>query len=658
MAGVEVGTAYVTVLPSAKGFAGKLQSELGGTMSAAGSKAGDAAGKGFGSRFTSGVKLASVAGAAALAGIAAGGIAFAKGAIAEARESQKVGATTTAIIKATGGAAKISAAQIGDLAGAISAKTGVDDEVIQSGANMLLTFKNVRNEAGKGADVFNRATQAAADLSAAGFGDMAGQSKMLGKALNDPIKGISALSRSGVTFTDQQKKQIKTLVESGKTLDAQKIILKEIEAQVGGTAAASATAGEKMSVAWGNFKENIGTALLPTLDRLQGFISGRLLPGIQGVIDILFKGDFTKGFAEALNVSEDSKIVDVLFRVREGFKEVIRGVRAFGAAWRYNDGEVTSSGLPGFMERLGYAARQVYERVKQFITEFRNGEGAGGKFRDILEKIVDVAQSVAKWIGENATFVKQLAVAVLAGVAAFKIITTVVKVYTAVQAALNVVLSLNPIGLVIIAIAALVAGLVLAYQRSETFRRIVKGAFDAIGTAARFMWNNVVAPVIRFLLNGFDKVTGYYSTLLRALSHVPGFGWAKSAADALDRAGGKARELAQNIKDIPAQKTVNIDIYARSRTTGRVNVGGKDVNVGMRAHGGTVQAGQPYIVGERRPELFVPSERGRIEPRVAGGGKTELSESSLQRLAALMAATPVQATVSAGSFDRAMGAGR
>ena len=570
MAGVEVGTAYVTVLPSAKGFAGKLQAELGGSMSAAGAKAGDSAGKGFGSRFSSGVKVAAVAGAAALAGLAAGGIAFAKDAIGEARESQKVSATTAAIIKATGGAAKISADQIGDLAGAISNKTGVDDEVIQSGANMLLTFKNVRNEAGKGADVFNRATQAAADLSAAGFGDMAGQSKMLGKALNDPIKGISALGRSGVTFTAQQKKQIKTLVEQGKTLEAQKIILGEVEAQVGGTAAASATAGEKMSVAFGNVKEQIGTALLPVLDKVEGFITGKVLPAVSKFID-----EFTKGE---------------------------------GAGGRFRD-----------------ILTQIVDKVKAFITDFKNGEGAAGTFRSTLEKIADVAMSVAKWIGENSTVVLSLVGAISAGVAAFKIITGVIRVFTAVQAALNVVMAMNPIGLVIIAIAALVAGIIIAYKKSETFRNIVKGAFDAIGKAARFMWNNVVAPVIRFLINAFASVADFYAALLRGMSKIPGFGWAKGAADKLQGVANKARNIADNIRDIPERKTVNVDIFARTRQVGRVEVGGKQINVGMRAHGGPVTAGQPYIVGERRPELFVPSEKGRIVPRVPDGGGAGVS---------------------------------
>jgi hypothetical protein len=193
------------------------------------------AGKAFGGAFAGGIKAG--------AGLAVGALAVVKGfadvhdfvtsSIAEARESQQVGAKTTAIIKATGGAAKISAGQVGALTTAISNKTGMDDEAIQAGSNLLLTFRNVRNEAGKGSDVFDRATAAAVDLSKAGFGSITGASKQLGKALKDPVKGISALNRAGVTFTDQQKEQIKALVKSGDTLGAQKIILGEVEHQVG-----------------------------------------------------------------------------------------------------------------------------------------------------------------------------------------------------------------------------------------------------------------------------------------------------------------------------------------------------------------------------------------------------------------------------------------
>ncbi len=82
------------------------------------------------------LKFAGIVGAAALAGKAVQSFGqFLGDSITEARESEKVGKTTAAIIKSTGGAAKVSAAQVGDLAEAISVKAGVDDEAIQTGAN-------------------------------------------------------------------------------------------------------------------------------------------------------------------------------------------------------------------------------------------------------------------------------------------------------------------------------------------------------------------------------------------------------------------------------------------------------------------------------------------------------------------------------------------
>ena len=92
-------------------------------------------------------------------------------AISGARESAAEMAKTHAIIKATGGAAKISAEKVADLAEAISNKTGIDDEAVQASASLLLTFKNVKNEVGDGARIFDRAAAAAQDMAAAGFGD-------------------------------------------------------------------------------------------------------------------------------------------------------------------------------------------------------------------------------------------------------------------------------------------------------------------------------------------------------------------------------------------------------------------------------------------------------------------------------------------------------
>ena len=159
-------------------------------------------------------------------------------------------------------------ARLIEYANATARATGVDQNQIKATQAKLLTF----GELAKSADVvggsFDRATKAAIDLGAAGFGDAATLAVQLGKALQDPIKGITALGRSGVTFTEQEKDKIRVLVESNKMLEAQTIVLAAIEKQVGGTAEATANDSDKMRVAFSQLSESIGIILLPLFQKL------------------------------------------------------------------------------------------------------------------------------------------------------------------------------------------------------------------------------------------------------------------------------------------------------------------------------------------------------------------------------------------------------
>jgi hypothetical protein len=217
---------------------------------------------------------------AGVAGVVGGSL------VRAAYESQKVMKQTEAIVAATGGAAGLTAKQVGDLSEQLSNQTGIDDELIQSSMNLLLTFKQVRNEVGAGNDIFNRASMAALDLGNV-FGSTDAAAKMLGKALSNPVRGINALTRAGVNFTDQQKAQIKTLVDSGKSLEAQKIILAEVEAQVGGTAVASMTAFDRMRVAIGNAAEDLGGILIPYVERFSQYVIDNVVPVVSKFSDIV-----------------------------------------------------------------------------------------------------------------------------------------------------------------------------------------------------------------------------------------------------------------------------------------------------------------------------------------------------------------------------------
>lgn len=158
--------------------------------------------------------------------------------VSEFSDMTRVAATTNALLRATGGVANISAAGIDRLATRTLKLTGVDDELVKSAENVLLTFRAVRNETGRGNDVFTRATRDALDLSRVFGSDLSATALQLGKALQDPIRGVTALRRSGVSFTVDQQKLLKQLVETGQVLRAQRLILGEVERQVGGTAEA------------------------------------------------------------------------------------------------------------------------------------------------------------------------------------------------------------------------------------------------------------------------------------------------------------------------------------------------------------------------------------------------------------------------------------
>jgi hypothetical protein len=144
----------------------------------------------------------------------------------------------------------------------------VDADVIKATQTKLATFSALTKTVDKAGGAFDRATAAALDMAAAGFGTAEGNAVQLGKALQDPIKGIAALGKSGVTFTKQEKEKIKALTESGNLLEAQNMILKAVEGQVGGTAAASASSFDKMKFAIAGVSDTFGAMLLPVIDAL------------------------------------------------------------------------------------------------------------------------------------------------------------------------------------------------------------------------------------------------------------------------------------------------------------------------------------------------------------------------------------------------------
>lgn len=271
------------------GNAGDAVRALGQTERAVGQfdRTSSRAGSRFSSTWRSGISSVGSAIGGLIAG--AGLASFFSGSITEAEEAARVMRQTTAVIDSTGGVAGVTAGHLSDLAGSLSELSAVDDEVIQQGGNLLLTFRNVHAEGG----IFDDALASALDMSAAMGTQLQPNIMAVGRALNDPAAGISRLTRMGVTFTEQQKSQIEAMVAFGDTAGAQRIILEELATEFGGAAEANATSTGRMTVAWENLKEQVGTGLLPVVERLadglttinEGF--SRLSGPVQQVVVVL-----------------------------------------------------------------------------------------------------------------------------------------------------------------------------------------------------------------------------------------------------------------------------------------------------------------------------------------------------------------------------------
>jgi hypothetical protein len=242
--------------------------------------------QGFGSKMANFGKKA--AAAFAVAGIAATAFAvkFAKDAIVAGEAAATANARIEQINKSMGlfgeSTNEVNKALI-DYAEKTARATGVDTNSIKATQAKLLTFKELAATANEIGGNFERSTKAAIDLGAAGFGTAELNAVALGKALNDPIKGISALSRNGITFTESEKDRIKVLVESNKVGEAQNMILKAIETQVGGTAEATANATDKMRVGFTQVTEKVGLALLPVFEKLTNFVIDQIFPAFDKI---------------------------------------------------------------------------------------------------------------------------------------------------------------------------------------------------------------------------------------------------------------------------------------------------------------------------------------------------------------------------------------
>lgn len=196
--------------------------------------------------------------------------------IRSAREAQQTELRLAAILKATGNAAGFSAEQLGAYASELQVVTNFGDDETKAAMALLATNTNITGQA------FKDATRLAQDLAVAMDTDLNAAIRLVGKALADPERGLTALRRAGIQFTAAEEDKIKALVKSNDLLAAQSIVLSKLEGRVGGAAAATAEPVTQLANDLGDLGEAMGT---PLLNAMNNTVSGlyRLRSIVQGL---------------------------------------------------------------------------------------------------------------------------------------------------------------------------------------------------------------------------------------------------------------------------------------------------------------------------------------------------------------------------------------
>jgi phage-related protein len=257
-------------------------------------------------------------------------------------KQQQVEKQLETVLKSTKNAVGLTATEIKNMAGNLQQMTTFGDEAILSGQNLLLTFTKI------GKDVFPSATETMLNMSQALGQNLQQSAIQLGKALQDPIQGVTALRRVGIQLSTAQTEQIKRFVELNDIASAQKVILGELETQFGGSAAAA--------------RDTFGGAL-KSLKNIQG----DLLESIGAYVEIIGR-DFVEATIEATRSVQE-------FLASESV------VNKFKSAW---------SGLQLAGEELGKSIQEsVVSVVENFKEEFGDSINLSKIGEGILKKLVE-----------------------------------------------------------------------------------------------------------------------------------------------------------------------------------------------------------------------------------------------------------------------------
>jgi hypothetical protein len=307
------------------------------------------------------------------------------------------------------------------------------------------------------------------------------------------------------------------------------------------------------------FGAALSDKVTPALSALGGFITGTALPALKSIAT----------WITGTGIPALSKFKDWTIKNRDTLKVLAKFI-----------GVVL---LPVFANMAVKAVASAVTQAGAWVSaQVAGGTSAlaqlgshyiivGGWVMSTAKAVASAATTVVIWGMYKAEAIKGAAVSVAASVrvGAAWVWSGVTAMASAVVMAAAWVVGLGPVAWVIAGIVALVAIIVVIAKKTTWFQTIWQYMTSSLAAAWRWLWNSILAPIIRSFLTGFAQITDGIANMLRVLSNIPGFGWAKTAADKMSGAADKARALAKGIKDIKSPPPIAITFTSNLGAIGR-----------------------------------------------------------------------------------------
>jgi phage-related minor tail protein len=537
-------------------------------------------------------------------------VAFGVSAVKAANESADALAQVNAALASMGPVAGRSSEQLQQAAAELQRlSTFDDDDILRNVTANLLTFGNISGE------VFDRAQLAIVNFATRSKRDLQSATLIVAKALNDPVKGLTALGKAGVKLSEDQTRLIKSLVETGDVAGAQAIILNELETKYRGAARAArdAAPGSDMIDAWREFQETIGAiiakALPPLTDMLARVLGAfnSLSPGTQAFV--VGMGAVAAAVGPLLVIS--GTLVSSVGSLVTAFAPAIAAAGGLGGALAALGGALAPLLAPlaavaaagaliylnwdkiapvlealkaRFVEVIGPKIQALIETVKARLTELWNGP-LGEAIRTVIDWIGRLGAAFLEWLGERIIAIASAFVSAIE--AGFKIVTDVLNIVIGVltgdfarawqglkslvgdviDGIVGIVKSLFPETARVL--GALAEGFAqwfsnLAGRMIEWGRAIIDGLVKGIEAAREAVWNALREVVLRGVENvrkllGIASPSRLFMTFGAAVSEGLALGITgglPKVEAAMDRLG---QSVAKGLAELPAGRGIALD---------------------------------------------------------------------------------------------------